>query len=176
VRNRPCSSTYELTVSSNSEVECVWNVMAHAQKPDFVFRRNGRVHLNRQERQFSRLLVAELCASAVVMRDTPSSEVVKSTGYPLHSPVSPSLFLPCVAVCHHVSTGLYSVFLSMTDFNNIDNYWYSSLTLSNPTTDHLNRLTCKNSATYLYIKIKLATNITNVIFRPRAPHLACSAF
>jgi len=24
------------------------NVMAHTQKPDFVFRRNGRVHLNRQ--------------------------------------------------------------------------------------------------------------------------------
>jgi hypothetical protein len=32
---------------------------------------------------------------------------VKSTGYPLHSPVSPSLPLPCVTVCHHVSTGLY---------------------------------------------------------------------
>ena len=32
---------------------------------------------------------------------------VKSTGYPLHSPVSPSLSLPCVTVCHHVSTGLY---------------------------------------------------------------------
>ena len=28
-------------------VDCVGNVMAHAQKPDFVFRRNGRVHLNR---------------------------------------------------------------------------------------------------------------------------------
>jgi hypothetical protein len=28
---------------------------------------------------------------------------VKGTGYPLHSPVSPSLSLPCVAVCHHVS-------------------------------------------------------------------------
>ena len=27
-------------------VECVWNVMAHAQKPDFVFWRKGRVHLN----------------------------------------------------------------------------------------------------------------------------------
>ena len=27
-------------------VEYVWNVMAHAQKPDLVFRRNGRVHLN----------------------------------------------------------------------------------------------------------------------------------
>jgi hypothetical protein len=30
----------------------------------------------------------------------------KSTGYPLHSPVSPSLPLPCITVCHHVSTGL----------------------------------------------------------------------
>jgi len=28
---------------------------------------------------------------------------VKSTGYPLHSPVSPSLPLPCVTVCHQVS-------------------------------------------------------------------------
>jgi len=32
---------------------------------------------------------------------------VKGTGYPLHSPVSPSLPLPCVTVCHHISTGLY---------------------------------------------------------------------
>ena len=31
---------------------------------------------------------------------------VKGTGYPLHSPVSPSLPLPCVTVCRHVSTGL----------------------------------------------------------------------
>jgi len=30
---------------------------------------------------------------------------VKSTGYPLHSPVSP-LPLPCVTVCHHVSAGV----------------------------------------------------------------------
>jgi hypothetical protein len=28
-------------------VDCVWNVMAHAQKPDFFFRRHGPVHLNR---------------------------------------------------------------------------------------------------------------------------------
>ena len=33
---------------------------------------------------------------------------VKGTGYKLHSPVSPSLPLPCVAMCHHVSTGLYN--------------------------------------------------------------------
>jgi hypothetical protein len=32
---------------------------------------------------------------------------VKSTGYPLHSPVSPSLPLPCVNACHHISTGRY---------------------------------------------------------------------
>ena len=49
--------------------------MAHAQKPDFVFPRNGRVHLNRWGRQFSRLLTAEVCASAWVMLDRPRSEV-----------------------------------------------------------------------------------------------------
>jgi len=32
---------------------------------------------------------------------------VKSTGYPLHSPVSPSLPLPCVTVCHHISNAVY---------------------------------------------------------------------
>jgi hypothetical protein len=32
---------------------------------------------------------------------------VNSNGYPLHSPVSPSLPLLCITVCHHVSTGLY---------------------------------------------------------------------
>ena len=32
---------------------------------------------------------------------------VKSNGYPLHSPVSPSFPLPCVTVCHHILTGLY---------------------------------------------------------------------
>ena len=82
--------------------------MAHAQKPDFVFRRNGRVHLNRQGRQLSRLLAAEVCgisgsnAGCTMFRGS-----VKSTGYPLNSPVSPSLPLPCVTMFHHVSTGLY---------------------------------------------------------------------
>ena len=33
---------------------------------------------------------------------------VKGTGYPLHSRVSPSLPLPCVTVCHQVSTELYN--------------------------------------------------------------------
>ena len=32
---------------------------------------------------------------------------VKRTGFPLHSPISPSLLLPCVTVCHHISTEVY---------------------------------------------------------------------
>ena len=62
---------------------------------------------------FVLLLAAELCASAVVvvMPDTPYSEVeCKITGYPLHSPVSPSLPVPCVTVCLQVSIELYNTF------------------------------------------------------------------
>ena len=73
--------------------------MAQAQKPDFVFRRNGRVHLNRRGRQFSRLMAAEVCASAVVMLDIPCSEVVwrvlatySIRQFPLHFPSRAS---PC---------------------------------------------------------------------------------
>ena len=58
------------------EIDLVQNLMAHAQKPDFVFRLNGRVHLNRRGSQFSRLLAAEVWASALVMMDTPRYEVV----------------------------------------------------------------------------------------------------
>ena len=113
-RNIRHSTTTESTDSTDLHmihklaVDCVWNVMAHAQKPDFVFRRNGRVHLNRQGRQFSRLLGSRgvrICGSNdgyTMFRGS-----VKGTGYPLHSPVSPSLPLPCVAVCHHISTGLF---------------------------------------------------------------------
>jgi hypothetical protein len=56
-------------------VDCFWNAVAHARKADLVFRGKGRVHLNRWGRQFSRLLTAEVCASAVEMLDTPCSEV-----------------------------------------------------------------------------------------------------
>jgi hypothetical protein len=103
--------------------------MAQAQKQDFAFRQNGRVHLtlsqltwriwwvpnnaskwqmglnsafkglNRRGRQFSRLLAAKLCATAVVMLGTPSSEVVwrvlathSIRQFPLHFPSHAS---PC---------------------------------------------------------------------------------
>jgi hypothetical protein len=76
-----------------NKVDCVWNVMPHALKSNFVFLRNGRVHLNRRGRQFSRLLAVEEFASAVVMLDTPCSEVVwrvlatqSISQFPLHFP------------------------------------------------------------------------------------------
>ena len=54
-----------------SWVQQKWNLMAHTQKLDLVFQRNGRVHLYRRGCQFSRLLAAEVCGSAVVMLDRP---------------------------------------------------------------------------------------------------------
>jgi hypothetical protein len=82
--------------------------MAHAQKPDFVFRRNGRVHLNRRGASVQSttgnrgVLISGSNAGYTMFWGS-----VKSTGYPLHSPVSPSLPLPCVIVCHHISAGVY---------------------------------------------------------------------
>ena len=82
--------------------------MAHAQKPDLVFRRNGRAHLNRrgasvQSTTGSRVVrISSSNAGYTMFRGS-----VKGTGYPLHSPVSLALPLPCVTVCHHISTGLY---------------------------------------------------------------------
>ena len=80
-------------------VVCVWNVMAHAQKPYFVFRRNGRVHLNWRGSQFSRLLAVEECGSAdsdCIDRVTAYSARLLATHsiliFPLHFPSRAS---PC---------------------------------------------------------------------------------
>ena len=87
----------------NTYIDCVWNVMVHAQKPDFVFRRNGRVHLNRrgasvQSTTYSRgVRISGSNAGYTTFRAS-----VKGAGYPFHSP---SLPLPSVTVCHHISTG-----------------------------------------------------------------------
>ena len=76
----------------------------------FCFRRNGRVHLNRrgasvQSTTGSRgVRISGSNAGNTMFRDS-----VKGTGYTLHSPVSPSLPLPCVIVCRHISTGLYNL-------------------------------------------------------------------
>jgi hypothetical protein len=91
--------------------------MAHAQKPDFVFRRNGWVHLNRQGHQFSRLLAAEVCASAVVMLDTPCSEEVRRVLathsirlFPLHFPSRAS---PC-AITFQLGSAIASFWGKLT--------------------------------------------------------------
>jgi len=72
-----------------TQLQCVYclvewkrNVMAHAQNPDLVFQRNGRVHLYRRRCQFSRLLAAEVCASAVIMLDRPCSHTVHECWLP----------------------------------------------------------------------------------------------
>jgi len=56
-----CSVTLFNTPVLTSDVR---NAMAHAQKPDLVFQRNGRFHLNRRGCQLSRMLAAEECGSA----------------------------------------------------------------------------------------------------------------
>ena len=86
-----------------------WYVMAHAQKPDFVFRRNGLVHLNRPGGVSSvdywqprRVLISGSNAGYTMFRSS-----VKGTGYPFHSPVSPSLPLlasPCAITLQPEST------------------------------------------------------------------------
>ena len=76
IRFPPMRSALFCDAAQRRSVELVRNLMAHAQKPVFVFRLNGRVHLNRRGSQFNRLLAAEVCASALVMLDTLRSEVV----------------------------------------------------------------------------------------------------
>jgi CTP-dependent riboflavin kinase len=56
----PSPPTFNIKVSTTTFHARNVEMMARAQKPDFVFRRNGRVHLNRRGRQFSRLLAAEV--------------------------------------------------------------------------------------------------------------------
>jgi len=89
-------------------VDCLWNVMAHVQKPDFVFRRKRRVHLNRwgssvQSTTGNRgVRISGSNAGYTMFRGS-----VKSTGYQFHSTVSPPLPHHHVTVRHFVSTGLY---------------------------------------------------------------------
>jgi len=82
--------------------------MAHAQKPDLVFQRNGRVHLNRREVSVQSTTGSRGVRISGQQLYRPCSDVqCKTTGYPLHSHLSPSLPLPCVTVCHQVPNALY---------------------------------------------------------------------
>ena len=79
--------------------------MVHGQKPGFVYRRKGRVHLNR----LGTSVQSTTGSQAVRINGSNTGYTmfrgsVKSAGYPLHSPVFPSLLLPRVTVCQNIST------------------------------------------------------------------------
>ena len=110
----PLDICCERAVSSfggSCNVDCVWNVTRTCAETIFrLSARNGPSPFKSAGggRQFSRLLAAEVCGiSGSNAGYTVFWGSVKGTGYPLHSPVSPSLPLPCVTVCHHISTGVY---------------------------------------------------------------------
>jgi len=94
VTTADCSQSWSSEdVKRRTVVDCVSNVTAHAQqKPDFVFRLNGRVHLNRRGASVQSttggrgVRISGSNAGYTMFRGS-----VKVTGYPLHSPVSPSL-------------------------------------------------------------------------------------
>jgi len=83
----------------------------------------GTSPLNRRGRQFSRLLAAEVCASVVVMLDTPCSEVVwrvlathSIRQFPFHFPSCAS---PC-AITFQLESTLYTIWLR---FDKLSAYW-----------------------------------------------------
>ena len=88
--------------------------MAHAQKPDLDFQRKGTNPFKsagegggvvQSTTGSGGVRISGSNAGYTMLRGS-----VKGTGYPLHSPVSPSLPLPCVTVCHHILTGLPALF------------------------------------------------------------------
>jgi len=73
---------------------------------------------------------------------------VKGTGYPLHSPVSPSLPLPCVTVCHHTSTGVYQLMVLRQRHQTCGTNAYlgtsDEFTWHVNTTDYADKFPCEN--------------------------------
>jgi hypothetical protein len=58
---------------------------------------------------------------------------MKSTGYLFYSQVSPSLLLSCVTVCHHTSTGFYSLYYCPMNLSDIRaHYTLRGLTFIRP--------------------------------------------
>jgi hypothetical protein len=90
---------------------------------------------------------------------------VKSTGYLLHSPVFPSLPLPCVTVCHHISTGVCiwtAVRLSPVTLSALLQFSYLSWTFKLPSLS-------------IFDEVHL-TDKQNVHKHCFPEHLACAAY
>jgi hypothetical protein len=102
-----CTVTMQISWLVRCVVDCVWNVMARAEtrfrlsaKWTSPFKSAGAsVQSNTGNRG---VRISGSNAGYTMFRGS-----VKCTGYPFRSPVSRSLPLPCVTLCHHISTGLY---------------------------------------------------------------------
>jgi hypothetical protein len=76
---------------------------------------------------------------------------VKSTGYPLHSPVSPSLPHPCVTICHHISTGLYPILFCQRIFHKTILVWLPLKQVTPGPTPHFSHLPNELFACSVYV-------------------------
>jgi len=123
---RNCCNLLSFAKSSGTftAVDCVWNVMAHAQKPDFVFRRKGWGHLNRRD-WGGRGGVSSVDCWQPSCAHQPAGFVLlvracvlqSCDAYWLPTPFAsfPLRFPgPCVTMCYRISTGLYR-YLQYTD-------------------------------------------------------------
>ena len=124
--------------------------MAHAQKPEFVFPRNGLVHLNRWGRQFSRLLAAEVCASAWVMLDRRRSEVAWEYWLPTPFASFPFTSPP---VRHRVPPGSERALLTLQ--SPVVMSYTTSLTLINSTF-------CPHSVFMCFVRISKQTAVISL--------------
>jgi hypothetical protein len=118
--------------------------MAHAQKPDFAlsakrtspFKSAGTSVQSTTGSRGVRISVSNA-------RYTKFRGGVKGTGYPLHSPVSPSLLLPYLNVCHHVPTGIYIPVTITSQQTCISGYNFETVALFGPFTWRYSELSCK---------------------------------
>jgi len=125
--------------------------MAHAQKPDFVFRakrtspfKSARGATVQSTTGSRGVRISGSNAGYTMFRGS-----VKGTGYPLHSPVSPLIPLPCFTTCHHISTGVYHYTLRKIPEMNADIIYITAGTWS-----HAQDLYC----TFYYTNDSVASN------------------
>jgi len=153
--------------------------MAHARKPDFVFRAKRTspfksAGASDQSTTGTRgVRVSGGNAGYNMFRGS-----VKGTGYPLHSPVSTSLPLPCVTVCHHISTGIYPP--RSEDAKRVKKFWFGlrRLQVAAHTTAHWRswwrhlklRSSAVSTVTSRISHIWLTSQIICELLRPKNKH------
>jgi len=99
---------------------------------------------------------------------------VKGTGYPRHSPVSPSLPLPCVTVCDHISTGvllyIYSLLSGFVVWTGANLPYLSLLISTSRTICFESMVLCQGLRVLIIIEVfksMSAYNIAHLLKRPQ---------